>query len=147
METEPKVLILGDDINTDDITPAKRCTNGDPEHLKRYAFEYLIGEGNLLAYEEIEAGRMFGCGSGRELLLLLLKRLALKKYALGLLDIFFTATNNVNIGLPLEIISDRDKNPVVEAIATAGGLIPFNQKRQKGEFLFPKVRLLLGQCL
>jgi 3-isopropylmalate dehydratase small subunit len=30
-----KVLTVGDDINTDDIIPADRTTNTDPEHFKR----------------------------------------------------------------------------------------------------------------
>ncbi|MEN9871055.1 MAG: hypothetical protein RLZZ171_2043, partial [Cyanobacteriota bacterium] len=31
-----KVLKLGDDINTDDLIPAHRSTNPDPEHQKHY---------------------------------------------------------------------------------------------------------------
>ena len=46
-----KVLKLGNDINTDDIIPAKRATNDDPEHLKKYALEHIIGVGELLKYQ------------------------------------------------------------------------------------------------
>jgi len=31
MSTEPKVLMLKNDINTDDIIPCNHCTNLDPE--------------------------------------------------------------------------------------------------------------------
>ena len=61
-----KTLFLGDDINTDDIIPAKRGTNGDKEHLAYYALEHIIGVGKLQEYDVIEAGENFGCGSSRE---------------------------------------------------------------------------------
>ena len=38
-----QVLNLGDDINTDDIIPANRATTYDPDILKQYALEHLIG--------------------------------------------------------------------------------------------------------
>src|SRR5204863_2117867 len=67
MTAPPRVLRLGDDVNTDDIIPARRCTRADPDHLARWAFEHLLGEGRLAAdWDEIEAGRNFGCGSSRE---------------------------------------------------------------------------------
>lgn len=137
MTTEPKVLIFGDDINTDDIIPAKRCTTADPEYLKQYAFEHLIGEGNLVGYEEIEAGRNFGCGSSRENAPIAIKAAGIKKIrALSFAEIFYR--NSINIGLTLEVYSQPNNNPVVEAIVRAGGLIPFNQKRQKGEIFVPQ---------
>ncbi|MBD2483962.1 aconitase/3-isopropylmalate dehydratase large subunit family protein [Planktothrix sp. FACHB-1365] len=137
MKTEPKVLTLGDDINTDDIIPAKRCTTAEPEYLKQYAFEHLIGEGNLLGYDEIVAGRNFGCGSSRENAPIAIKAAGIKKVrAHSFAEIFYR--NSINIGLTLEIDSQTQSNPVVEAIVSAGGLIPFNQKRQKGEISIPK---------
>ena len=115
MTTEPKVLIFGDDINTDDIIPAKRCTTADPEYLKQYAFEHLIGEGNLVGYEEIEAGRNFGCGSSRENAPIAIKAAGIKKIrALSFAEIFYR--NSINIGLTLEVYSQPNNNPVVEAI-------------------------------
>lgn len=137
MEINSKVLSLGDDINTDDIIPAKRCTTADPDYLKHYAFEHLIGEGNLLGYEEIAAGRNFGCGSSRENAPIALKAAGIKKVrAQSFAEIFYR--NSINIGLPLEIVSEPHKNPVVEAIVSVGGLIPFNQKRLKGEISVPQ---------
>lgn len=137
MKTEPKVLILEDDINTDDIIPAKRCTTADPEYLKQYAFEHLIGEGTLLGYDEIEAGRNFGCGSSREHAPIAIKAAGIKKVcAHSFAEIFYR--NSINIGLVLEIYSQPQNHPVVEAIVRAGGLIPFNQKREKGESYIPK---------
>jgi homoaconitate hydratase family protein len=131
-----KILNLGNDINTDDIIPAKRGTNDDPDHLKQYALEHIIGVGELLKYDEIEAGDNFGCGSSREIAPIALKAAGIKKVkARSFAEIFYR--NSINIGLPLEIIGETEQNPVVEAIATAGGLMAFNQKRRQGEVKIP----------
>jgi 3-isopropylmalate/(R)-2-methylmalate dehydratase large subunit/3-benzylmalate isomerase len=132
-----KILNLGNDINTDDIIPAKRGTNDDPDHLKQYALEHIIGVGELLKYDEIEAGDNFGCGSSREIAPIALKAAGIKKVkARSFAEIFYR--NSINIGLPLEIIGETEQNPVVEAIATAGGLMAFNQKRRQGEVNIPR---------
>ena len=131
-----KILNLGNDINTDDIIPAKRGTNDDPDHLKQYALEHIIGVGELLKYDEIEAGDNFGCGSSREIAPIALKAAGIKKVkARSFAEIFYR--NSINIGLPLEIMEETEQNPVVEAIATAGGLMAFNQKRRQGEVKIP----------
>ena len=136
MTDENKILNLGNDINTDDIIPAKRGTNDDPDHLKQYALEHIIGVGELLKYDEIEAGDNFGCGSSREIAPIALKAAGIKKVkARSFAEIFYR--NSINIGLPLEIIGETEQNPVVEAIATEGGLMAFNQKRRQGEVKIP----------
>ncbi|BAU66714.1 homoaconitate hydratase family protein [Stanieria sp. NIES-3757] len=81
------ILYLGDDINTDDIISAKRGTNGDLEHLARYALEHLLGENQLKKYNIIEAGDNFGCGSSREYAPLAIKAAGIKKVR-KLLNIF-----------------------------------------------------------
>jgi homoaconitate hydratase family protein len=137
MTNPNKILTLGDDINTDDIIPAKRGTNANLDHLARYAFEHLIGAGKLLEYDIIEAGHNFGCGSSREFAPIAIKAAGIKKVrALSFAEIFYR--NSINIGLPLEIIGENQNNPVVDAIAHVGGLIPFNQKRLAGEILLPQ---------
>jgi homoaconitate hydratase family protein/3-isopropylmalate dehydratase small subunit len=136
MTISERILKLGDDINTDDIIPAKRGTNADPNYLARYALEHVIGEGKLLEYDIIEAGYNFGCGSSREFAPIAIKAAGIKKVrARSFAEIFYR--NSINIGLSLEIIGDSQSNPVVEAIASAGGLIPFNQKRLAGKVSVP----------
>ncbi|AFZ37864.1 homoaconitate hydratase family protein [Stanieria cyanosphaera PCC 7437] len=130
------ILYLGDDINTDDIIPAKRGTNGDLEHLARYALEYLIGENKLKEYNIIEAGDNFGCGSSREYAPLAIKAAGIKKVrARSFAEIFYR--NSINIGLNLEIIGENQNNSVIEAISQAGGLIAFNQQRLQGKVTIP----------
>ncbi|MDJ0593249.1 MAG: aconitase/3-isopropylmalate dehydratase large subunit family protein [Pleurocapsa sp. MO_226.B13] len=132
-----KILKLGDDINTDDIIPAHRSTNPDPEHQKHYVLEHLIGIDTLLNYEVIEAGKNFGCGSSREYAPIAIKAAGIKLVrAQSFAEIFYR--NSINIGLELEIISDSQDNPLVKAISAAGGLTAFNQQRLQNKISLPK---------
>ena len=132
-----KVLQLGDDINTDDIIPAHRSTNPDPEHQKHYVLEHIIGIDTLLDYEVIEAGSNFGCGSSREYAPIAIKAAGIKLVrARSFAEIFYR--NSINIGLNLEIIGSSQDNPVVNAISAAGGLTAFNQQRLKNRITIPK---------
>jgi len=136
MNKANNVLQLGDDINTDDIMPAARATNNDLDHLKLYALEHIIGVGELLKYNVIEAGENFGCGSSREVAPIALKAAGIERIrARSFAEIFYR--NSINIGLTLEILGEKRENPVVNAIAAVGGLIPFNQKRRQGEITIP----------
>ena len=136
MSSIKQILYLGDDINTDDIMPANRATNDDPDNLKHYALEHLIGVGELLKYDVIEAGENFGCGSSREIAPIAIKAAGIEKIrARSFAEIFYR--NSINIGLTLEILGEKPENPVVDAIAAAGGLIPFNQKRRQGKITIP----------
>ena len=132
-----KILTVGNDINTDDIIPAHRTTNPDPEHQKHYVLEHLIGIDKILEYEIIEAGENFGCGSSREYAALAIKAAGIKLVrARSFAEIFYR--NSINIGLQLEIIGKQQSNPVVNAISQAGGLIPFNQQRLQNKISIPK---------
>jgi homoaconitate hydratase family protein len=134
---EKKVLKLGDDINTDDIIPAHRSTNPDPEHQKHYVLEHIIGIDTLLQYEVIEAGSNFGCGSSREYAPIAIKAAGIRLVrARSFAEIFYR--NSINIGLTLEIIDESQNNPVVKAIHTAGGLTPFNQQRLQNKIAIPQ---------
>ncbi|AVH66605.1 aconitase/3-isopropylmalate dehydratase large subunit family protein [Nostoc sp. 'Peltigera membranacea cyanobiont' N6] len=137
MSNANNILHLGDDINTDDIIPANRATTDDPEYLKQYALEHLIGEGELLKYDGIEAGENFGCGSSREVAPIALQAAGIKKIrARSFAEIFYR--NSINIGLTLEIFGEKEQNPVVDAIAAAGGLMAFNQMRRQGQITIPR---------
>jgi len=132
-----KSLKLGDDINTDDIIPAHRSTNPDPEHQKHYVLEHIIGIDALFAYTTIEAGHNFGCGSSREYAPIAIKAAGIKLVrAKSFAEIFYR--NSINIGLDLEIIGETQDNPVVEAITAAGGLTAFNQRRLQSKISLPK---------
>ena len=132
-----KSLKLGDDINTDDIIPAHRSTNPDPEHQKHYVLEHLIGVDTLLSYDIIEAGYNFGCGSSREYAPIAIKAAGIELVrAKSFAEIFYR--NSINIGLPLEIIGETQDDPVVNSITDAGGLTAFNQQRLQNQIDLPK---------
>ena len=139
MSSPHDTLELGDNINTDDIIPASRCTSADPGWLKHYAFEHMIGEGRLLEYDAIEAGRNFGCGSSREHAPLAIKAAGIREVrARSFAEIFYR--NSINIGLPLRILGEPREDPVVEMITGAGGLIPFNLRRREEGREVPRSR-------
>lgn len=130
------VLVLGDNINTDDIIPAKRGTSDELAHLAHYAFEHLIGAGNLQTYDAIESGENFGCGSSREFAPIAIKAAGIKQVrARSFAEIFYR--NSINIGLPVEVIGQSQRHSAVDAIAQAGGLIAFNQQRREGTAALP----------
>ena len=137
LNMKEKVLQLGDDINTDDIIPAHRSTNPNPEHQKHYVLEHIIGIDTLLDYEVIEAGENFGCGSSREYAPIAIAAAGIKLVrARSFAEIFYR--NSINIGLNLEIIGESKNNPVVRAISAAGGLTAFNQQRLKERVTIPR---------
>ena len=134
-------LQLGDDINTDDIIPAMRCTTADPEHLGKYALEHLVGEDGLKGYDSISAGKNFGCGSSREHAPLALKAAGINHVlAESFAQIFFR--NSVNIGLSIELAGVDQKDETVQAIIDAGGLSAFNRQILKGQRTMPKSNTL-----
>jgi 3-isopropylmalate/(R)-2-methylmalate dehydratase small subunit len=67
-QIEGKIFIMGDDVNTDVIIPAKYLIHTDPEELAKYAFSVMGPEytERLRQFDIIVAGENFGCGSARE---------------------------------------------------------------------------------
>lgn len=137
--TSPRVLTVGDDVTTDDIIPARRCTSFAPDHLARYAFEHVLGEGRLRTdYDEIHAGSNFGCGSSREHAPVALRAAGIRVVrARSFATIFHR--NSVNLGLPLERLDAPATDPLVDAIIRAGGLSAFNRAGRPGVAAPPAV--------
>jgi len=73
-ELKGKAFVLGDNIDTDVIIPARNLNTADPEVLKLHAFEDLdtsVYPQSFLSagrsdYKIVIAGNNFGCGSSRE---------------------------------------------------------------------------------
>jgi homoaconitate hydratase family protein len=132
-----RVLQLGDDISTDDIIPAKRCTTADPSTLANYAFEYILKGERLSEYDIITGGENFGCGSSREHAPMAIKVAGVKKViAKSFAEIFYR--NSINIGLALELEEEYSPDPVIIEITRAGGLTEYNKKRLAGKKALPK---------
>ncbi|GBR75532.1 3-isopropylmalate dehydratase small subunit [Candidatus Termititenax persephonae] len=68
-----RVFVVGDDIDTDQIIPARYLTTMDPQELARNAMRDLdprygafLTADNKCVYQIIVARHNFGCGSSRE---------------------------------------------------------------------------------
>ncbi len=149
-----KVFVAGDDVNTDEIIPARYCATTDVASLGQYALEDLHPAKNLGGvpfrpgeYEIVVAGENFGCGSSREVAPVALLNAGVKLViARSFARIFYR--NAVNCGLQIsrnpslatgvktgEVLTvDPSKEAFWDgipaahrAIIAAGGLTAFNK--------------------
>jgi 3-isopropylmalate/(R)-2-methylmalate dehydratase small subunit len=102
MELKGKVHKFGDDINTDEIIPARYLNTSDPAELAKHAMEDADPE-FIIKMEPgdfIVAGKNFGCGSSREHAPIALKAGGLSGViASSFARIFYR--NAFNMGLPI----------------------------------------------
>lgn len=97
-----KAWRFGDNVNTDEIIPARYLNTTDPKILAhhcmedaRAGFSKLPRQGDIIA-----AGKNFGCGSSREHAPISIKALGMGcVIAVGFARIFYR--NSFNIGLPI----------------------------------------------
>ncbi len=68
MELKGKVHKFGDDINTDEIIPARYLNTSDPKELAKHAMEDADPEfvNKMKGGDFVVADKNFGCGSSRE---------------------------------------------------------------------------------
>ena len=105
-----KVIVLGDDVDTDQILPGYAMA--EPyDQLRNFAMAGLAGLDFKSVYEPgsiIVAGRNFGCGSSREQAPIALHQLGVSLVmAKGFARIF--RRNSINIGLPVWVADMADK--------------------------------------
>ena len=105
-----KVIVLGDDVDTDQILPGYAMA--EPyDQLGNFAMAGLAGLDFKSVYEPgsiIVAGRNFGCGSYREQAPIALHQLGVSLVmAKGFARIF--RRNSINIGLPVWVADMADK--------------------------------------
>ncbi|MHA1731930.1 MAG: 3-isopropylmalate dehydratase small subunit [Promethearchaeota archaeon] len=99
-----------DNINTDEIIPARYLNTSDPDELASHCMEDL--DASFLEKKKgadvIVAGRNFGCGSSREHAPIAIKASGIKAVvAPSFARIFFR--NAINIGLPIFESGDVEK--------------------------------------
>ncbi len=93
---------FGDDVNTDEIIPARYLNSTDPAELAPHCMEDADPEfaGKAEPGDIVVAGRNFGCGSSREHAPLALKGFGIScVIAESFARIFFR--NAINTGLPI----------------------------------------------
>lgn len=102
MRYKGRVHKFGDDINTDEIIPARYLNTIDPSELARHCMEgadknfaKTVKRGDIIV-----AGKNFGCGSSREHAPIAIKMSGIScVIAESFARIFFR--NSINIGLPI----------------------------------------------
>ena len=102
MQLSGRVRLFGDNVNTDDIVPARYLNTSNAEELALHLMEDLRPGfvGSLEKGSVIVAGDNFGCGSSREHAPLAIRAAGvLFVVAKSFARIFFR--NAINIGLPI----------------------------------------------
>lgn len=97
-----RVWILGDNVDTDQIIPARYLVTADPEELAPHFMENTIPDlaESISKGDIIVAGRNFGCGSSREHAVRAIQGCGVSLViAKSFARIFFR--NSINLGLPV----------------------------------------------
>jgi 3-isopropylmalate/(R)-2-methylmalate dehydratase small subunit len=102
MALKGRVHRFGDDINTDEIIPARYLNTSDPHELARHAMEDADPEfvNKMKPGDFIVAGKNFGCGSSREHAPVALKAAGVAAVIAGSFARIFYR-NAFNMGLPI----------------------------------------------
>ena len=102
MELKGKVHKFGDDVNTDEIIPARYLNTSDHLELAKHAMEDADPEfvNKMQPGDFIVAGKNFGCGSSREHAPIALKAAGLAGVIAGSFARIFYR-NAFNMGLPI----------------------------------------------
>ena len=124
---EGQVLVLGDNIDTDQIYPGRYLTLFKPEDVGQHCLEGVDPQipANFIKGGIVVAGRNFGCGSSREHAPIALKAMgAAAIVADSFARIFYR--NAINLGLPLITcagIAQHLKNGEEIKIDVTGGTV------------------------
>ncbi|PLV57024.1 3-isopropylmalate dehydratase small subunit [Thermotoga sp. SG1] len=111
MKIRGKVFVFGDNVNTDEIIPARYLNTSDPQELAKYCMEDArpgFGRRDDIKGSIIVAGENFGCGSSREHAPVAIKAAGIScVIAKSFARIFFR--NAINIGLPIVELKEADE--------------------------------------
>jgi 3-isopropylmalate/(R)-2-methylmalate dehydratase small subunit len=125
MKATGKAHKFGDDINTDEIIPARYLNSSDPAHLAAHCMEDAdpdfmkkISKGDIIV-----AGKNFGCGSSREHAPIAIKAANIScVIASSFARIYYR--NSINIGLPIiestEASNDIEPGNLIEVDFESG---------------------------
>ena len=119
MAIKGKVWKFGDDINTDEIIPARYLITTDAKELAKHVMEDADPEfpKKVQPGDIIVAGKNFGCGSSREHAPLAIKGAEISAIiAESFARIFYR--NAINLGMVViespEIVKDADEGDILE---------------------------------
>jgi len=134
---------FGDDVNTDEIIPARYLNTSDPEELAKYCMEDADPKfvEKIKPGDMIVAGENFGCGSSREHAPISIKAAGIAcVIAKSFARIFYR--NAINIGLPIftnaEISDILEDGDIAEVNVDKGEISKAKQKKVYKAEVFPK---------
>lgn len=143
MKLKGKIHRFGNDVNTDEIIPARYLNTSDPQELAKHCMEDAdpnfvkkLKEGDI-----IMAGDNFGCGSSREHAPIAIKAAGVScVIANSFARIFYR--NAINIGLPIftspEAVKNLKKDDVAEVSVAKGEINKAGRKTIYKAEVFPK---------
>ena len=143
MKFKGKVHKFGDDINTDEIIPARYLNTSDPAELAAHCMEdadpkfvKMAASGDIIV-----GGENFGCGSSREHAPIAIKAFGISCIiAKSFARIFYR--NAINIGLPIftseEAAEELKNGDKVEVDASKGEILKAGKKKPFKSEVFPK---------
>ena len=111
MPYKGKVHIFGDDVNTDEIIPARYLNTTDKAELAGHCMEDIDKDfaGRVKPGDIIVAGSNFGCGSSREHAPIAIKAAGVACVIAGSFARIFSR-NSINIGLAIVESPEASKN-------------------------------------
>jgi len=143
MKLKGKVHKFGDNVNTDEIIPARYLNVSDPEELAKHCME----DANRSFVNQVEpgdvivAGENFGCGSSREHAPIAIKAVGVSCVIAGSFARIFYR-NAINIGLPIftspEAVKVLKKGDKVEVSVGRGEISKSDRKTVYKAENFPK---------
>ena len=143
MKLKGKVHKFGNNINTDEIIPARYLNTSDPNELAKHCMEDAdsrfmkkMEEGDIIV-----AGDNFGCGSSREHAPIAIKAAGVScVIAKSFARIFYR--NAINIGLPIftspEAVKNLKSGDTAEVNATKGEIAKSGRRTVYTAEVFPK---------
>jgi 3-isopropylmalate/(R)-2-methylmalate dehydratase small subunit len=142
MKITGKVFKFGDDINTDEIIPARYLNTSDPEELAAHCMEDADPDFMKKKTEDaiIVGGDNFGCGSSREHAPISIKAAGVPcVIAKSFARIFYR--NCINIGLPIfscpEIVETLNNGDDLEIQVGKGEISKKGNKKVYTSEVFP----------
>jgi len=137
-----RVLKYGDNVNTDEIIPARYLDTTDSKELAKHCMEGLDGSflGRVKDCKILVAGRNFGCGSSREHAPLALKEARVSCIiASSFARIFFR--NAINLGLPIleceQVVTNTEEGDEVQIDTVRGNIKNLTKEKSYSLVPFP----------
>jgi 3-isopropylmalate/(R)-2-methylmalate dehydratase small subunit len=135
MKVKGNAFVFGDNVNTDEIIPARYLMSSDPKELAKYCMEDIrpgFGSREDITGGIFIAGENFGCGSSREHAPISIKAAGIQcVIAQSFARIYLR--NSVNIGLPIVELKDTSEfkeNDEVEVDFAGGKIINHSSNKE-----------------